>query len=122
MAIIGDDPTSPFRNRNDIAACTPMSIGRVLMGRARRRTARRVRGLGCSLIASSLWDQQIYSFYSPLVAQIPGGCSLTPDEVTTQGISGLQQSGALFTCTSGAMGAIEADSTYVLITLSFYAH
>jgi hypothetical protein len=74
-----------------------------------------------TLIAGSLWDQQIYTFYSPLVAQIPGGCSLSSDEVKTQGSGILQQSGAMFNCTSGAMGAIEADSTYLFYTLAYYA-
>jgi hypothetical protein len=75
-------------------------------------------GVPTTLIVSDLWDQQISSFYAPLVQQIASGCTLQP--VDTMIGSPLQESAAPFACTStGAGGTIIADGSYTLIRITY---
>jgi hypothetical protein len=63
-------------------------------------------------VVTTLWDQDLYNFYKPLVAT--AGCTAQPVS-TTSTVSGI-----LYNCTNGATGSIEASGTFNFVTLHYY--
>ena len=64
-------------------------------------------------ITSTAWDQDIFSFYNPLVTKL--GCTLKAMDTSTDSIATYSRTS--FTCTDGAFGTISAtDETQYIVT------
>lgn len=64
-------------------------------------------------IVSTIWDQDIYTFYNPLVTKL--GCTLQPMDTTAD--STVTVSRTSFTCTDGSLGTISAtEETQYMLT------
>jgi hypothetical protein len=68
-----------------------------------------------TVVTGTLWGQEIYDFYNPLVTSL--GCTLAP--VTTETTSSGTMSYATYHCTNGAAGNISANGVYNFLTLTY---
>jgi hypothetical protein len=77
-------------------------------------------GTPLTLLATDLQGQELFDFYSPLVAQLPGSCTLAPVNTITSGTMAV--SSTSYSCAqSKANGGMASDSTYQAIEIWYSA-